>query len=554
MQLTGLAKRLVTAGLATAEYLHDVQKQAVVQKIPFITYLIQHTPLHTAQVFLLIAQEFSLPFFDLSTVQPDHLPVQLISKQFIRNNRIIPLMQKGQHLLLALADPTKQALFDEIKFHTGLIPLWVIVEENKLNKLLTIILNTQELSDFENILPSEISSANLPLLNDEIDDAPVVRYVHKILMEAINKGASDIHFEPYEKNYRIRFRIDGVLSERVTPPANFSQKITARIKILAQLDIAERRIPQDGRFKITTDSKQTIDFRVSTCPTLYGEKIVVRILTSAFSLLDINLLGFDKIQQQLFATQIHKPQGMILVTGPTGSGKTISLYSALTLLNHEQVNIVTIEDPIEINLPGINQVNINPKAGLDFATALRSFLRQDPDIIMVGEIRDLETAEISLKAAQTGHLVLSTVHTNSAAETLTRLLNMGVKRYSLASSLSLVIAQRLARKLCDYCKREQQLPLATLVQEGFTQTDLVDLKLYGPGGCDECVDGYKNRLGIFEVLPISETISQLILQGASAFAINQQAKNAGMTTLREAGLAKIKAGLTSLAEINRITW
>jgi len=398
----------------------------------------------------------------------------------------------------------------------------------------------------------EVDPASLG--RDDVEDAPIVRFVNKVMLDAIKKGASDIHFEPYEKTYRVRQRIDGVLKEVAVPPVQLAQKISARIKVMARLDIAERRIPQDGRIKMRLSKNRSIDFRVSTCPTLFGEKTVMRILDAGSAMLGIESLGYEPFQKDLYLKYLKKPQGMILVTGPTGSGKTVSLYTGLNILNVEDTNISTAEDPAEIILPGINQVNVNPKVGLTFAAALRAFLRQDPDVVMVGEIRDLETAEIAIKAAQTGHLVMSTLHTNDAPQTLTRLVDMGVKPYAIATSVSLIIAQRLARRLCSHCKQPLEVPDEALLKEGFREEDVAaGVRIYGPKGCGSCTDGYKGRVGIYQVMPVSETIGRIIMEGGNAITINDQAKRENVWDLRTAGLNKVKDGLTSLEEVNSVT-
>lgn len=501
---------------------------------------------------LLLSRSFGLPFLDLEAFEIPFILRETVSMPLMQQHCVLPLSKKNNTLYLAASDPTNRSGFDEIKFHTGLNLAIILVDIIPLKKILEEILSAQEhVADLSDLALLQISDHPVENSNssiEEIEDAPIVRLVQKILLDAIRKRVSDIHFEPYEHSYRIRFRIDGILYEMPTPPLTLSNRITARIKILAQLDISERRVPQDGRFKITfTD--HTADFRVSTCPTLYGEKVVIRILETNTALIDLFALGLEQNQLDLFKSIITKPQGLILVTGPTGSGKTVSLYTVLKELNTQQVNILTIEDPVEIPLPGVNQVAINPKAGLNFANAMRAFLRQDPDIIMVGEIRDLETAEISMKAAQTGHLVLSTLHTNSAAETLTRLINMGIAAYNLASCASLIIAQRLARRLCEYCKREIYLPKIVLEQEFFSEQDVT---LFGPVGCEQCTEGYKGRIGIFEMLLVTENLSRVIMHGGNALDLQIEAKKSGMQTLRENGLAKVKSGITSLAELNRV--
>jgi type IV pilus assembly protein PilB len=474
-------------------------------------------------------------------------------------------MKRGKRLFLAVADPTDLHALDEIRFQTSMSIEFVVVEDNKLQKAVEASLEqaeavmpnfTDDDLDLENleVTSGEEDAGPDALARDDVEDAPIVRFVNKIMLDAIKKGASDIHFEPYEKAFRIRTRLDGVLKEVALPPVQLAVKIVARLKVMARLDIAERRVPQDGRIKMRLSKNRAIDFRVSTCPTLFGEKVVARILDPSSAMLGIDALGYEPFQRELYLRYLAKPQGMILVTGPTGSGKTVSLYTGLNILNTEDCNISTAEDPAEINLPGINQVNVNPKVGLTFATALRAFLRQDPDVIMVGEVRDLETAEIALKASQTGHLVLSTLHTNDAPQTLTRRVDMGVKPYAIATSVSLIIAQRLARKLCAHCKETIDIPAEALRKEGFNESDIAaGFQVYKPVGCPLCTDGYKGRMGLYQVMPVTETIGRIIMTGGSAMDINDQANKDGIWNLRRSGLEKVKLGLTSLAEINSVT-
>lgn len=543
IRINGFARKLVTESFFTEQKVLEIIDQAIANQMTFITYLIKQKFMPFSQLAELIAKEFNLPLLDFNAINLEELPLQLISEQLIRQHEVLPLAKQEQKIFLAISDPTNQATLDEIKFHTRLKPHCIIAAADKLKACIEKALNTQELSIFSNLT----ESTEKKLSTEEIEDVPVVRYVNKILTEAIDKTASDIHFEPYEKSLRVRFRIDGILYEIMSLPINLATRITARIKIMAQMDIAERRLPQDGRVKMNDLQGRTADFRVSTCPCIYGEKVVIRILDSKITIFDAETLGFESEQKSLFYKILSKPQGLVLVTGPTGSGKTITLYTALNILNTMQVNIVTVEDPVEIHLTGINQVPINPKAGLYFATALRAFLRQDPDILMVGEMRDLETAEIGIKAAQTGHLVLSTLHTNSAAETLTRLVSMGIANYNLATSAALIIAQRLARRLCIHCKREQKITNKVFL------SDLAGYQVYGPVGCEHCTGGYKGRIAIFELLEVTENIAQLIMQNNDVVTIAQQAQVQGMRTLRESALAKVREGITSLAEINRVT-
>ena len=502
---------------------------------------------------------FRVPYFDLKDFDPAQIPEDLIKEKLIRKHHILPLVQKGRKVYIAASDPTDYGAFENFEFSTGLSCEIVVVDyiqlDNKIEQLLdaagSLDLSADEFKEFAD-LDSEGPKETTPK-DDDKDDAPIIVYINKILMDAIKKGASDLHFEPYEHKYRIRFRIDGILHEVANPPNTLASKLSARIKVMSRLDIAEKRKPQDGRIKLKITERKSIDFRVSTMPTLWGEKIVMRILDSSSAMLGIDVLGYEEDQKKLYMDALGQPQGMILVTGPTGSGKTVSLYTGLNILNQPERNISTAEDPVEINLEGVNQVQINPKAEMTFANALRAFLRQDPDVVMVGEIRDLETAEISIKAAQTGHLVLSTLHTNSAPETITRLLNMGVPAYNVASSISLIIAQRLARRLCPKCKTPETLPAEELARQGFSTTQIEDMTLYAPKGCENCTDGYKGRVGIYEVMQITPEIAQIIMRGGNSLEIAEVSLQAGFNNLRLSGLRKAADGLTSLAEINRVT-
>jgi len=502
---------------------------------------------------------FRVPYFDLKDFDPAQIPEDLVKEKLIRKHHILPLVQKGRKVYIAASDPTDYGAFENFEFSTGLSCEIVVVDyiqlDNKIEQLLdaagSLDLSADEFKEFAD-LDNEGPKETTPK-DDDKDDAPIIVYINKILMDAIKKGASDLHFEPYEHKYRIRFRIDGILHEVANPPNTLASKLSARIKVMSRLDIAEKRKPQDGRIKLKITERKSIDFRVSTMPTLWGEKIVMRILDSSSAMLGIDVLGYEEDQKKLYMDALGQPQGMILVTGPTGSGKTVSLYTGLNILNQPERNISTAEDPVEINLEGVNQVQINPKAEMTFANALRAFLRQDPDVVMVGEIRDLETAEISIKAAQTGHLVLSTLHTNSAPETITRLLNMGVPAYNVASSISLIIAQRLARRLCPKCKTPETLPAEELARQGFSTTQIEDMTLYAPKGCENCTDGYKGRVGIYEVMQITPEIAQIIMRGGNSLEIAEVSLQAGFNNLRLSGLRKAADGLTSLAEINRVT-
>ena len=502
---------------------------------------------------------FRVPYFDLKDFDPAQIPEDLVKEKLIRKHHILPLVQKGRKVYIAASDPTDYGAFENFEFSTGLSCEIVVVDYIQLDSKIEQLLDAagsldlsadefKEFADLDNEGPKETTPKD-----DDKDDAPIIVYINKILMDAIKKGASDLHFEPYEHKYRIRFRFDGILHEVANPPNTLASKLSARIKVMSRLDIAEKRKPQDGRIKLKITERKSIDFRVSTMPTLWGEKIVMRILDSSSAMLGIDVLGYEEDQKKLYMDALGQPQGMILVTGPTGSGKTVSLYTGLNILNQPERNISTAEDPVEINLEGVNQVQINPKAEMTFANALRAFLRQDPDVVMVGEIRDLETAEISIKAAQTGHLVLSTLHTNSAPETITRLLNMGVPAYNVASSISLIIAQRLARRLCPKCKTPETLPAEELARQGFSTTQIEDMTLYAPKGCENCTDGYKGRVGIYEVMQITPEIAQIIMRGGNSLEIAEVSLQAGFNNLRLSGLRKAADGLTSLAEINRVT-
>ncbi|MGO2181821.1 MAG: type IV-A pilus assembly ATPase PilB [Pseudoalteromonas nigrifaciens] len=501
---------------------------------------------------------FRVPFFDLKDFNTALISPELIKEKLIRKHHILPLVQKGRKVYIAASDPTDYGAFENFEFSTGLSCEVVVVDYIQLDKKIEQLLDATgslNLSDdeFKEFAELDADIKKDTPKDDDKDDAPIIVYINKILMDAIKKGASDLHFEPYEHKYRIRFRIDGILHEVASPPNSLATKLSARIKVMSRLDIAEKRKPQDGRIKLKITERKSVDFRVSTMPTLWGEKIVMRILDSSSAMLGIDVLGYEPEQKKLYMDALEQPQGMILVTGPTGSGKTVSLYTGLNILNQPERNISTAEDPVEINLEGVNQVQINIKADMTFANALRAFLRQDPDVVMVGEIRDLETAEISIKAAQTGHLVLSTLHTNSAPETITRLLNMGVPAYNVASSISLIIAQRLARRLCPKCKTPENLPSEELLRQGFSQQQISEMTLYAPKGCENCTDGYKGRVGIYEVMKITPEIAQIIMRGGNSLEIAEVSLKAGFNNLRLSGIRKAADGMTSLAEINRVT-
>ncbi len=559
--LSGLARKLVLDGLLEEDKAIEAHEQATKEKTPLVRYLVEKELLDSSAIAHAAAQEFGTPIFDLNSMDLESAATKLVDHKMIQKHNALPLFKRGNRLFIAVSDPTNQDALDEFKFNVGANAEAILVEEDKLAKIIEALLNEQETSmedlddtdlDDLDITGGDEESTGEEGDESEVDDTPVVRFVNKVLLDAINKGASDLHFEPYEKVYRVRFRIDGILQEVANPPITLVRKISARIKVLSQLDISERRVPQDGRMKMKLSKIRAIDFRVSTCPTLFGEKIVMRILDPSSAQLGIDALGYDEDQKKLFMEAIHKPYGMVLVTGPTGSGKTVSLYTALNILNTDDRNISTAEDPVEIGLSGINQVNVNPKAGLTFPTALKAFLRQDPDIIMVGEIRDIETGEIAIKAAQTGHFVLSTLHTNDAPQTLTRLINMGIAPFNIASAVSLIIAQRLGRRLCSHCKQLLDLPKEVLLKEGFKEEELNDLTIYGPVGCDQCNGGYKGRVGIYQVMPISEAMGKLIMEGGNAIQLADLAKAEGVNDLHASGLIKIRQGILSLEELNRI--
>lgn len=551
--LSGLVKRLTDSRLLSAQVISRTLQEARRNKVSFITQLHRQHLVSPELLIRAIAQEYSLPIFDLNPVNLDALPTKLIEPQLLHKHQALPLRQRGKHLLVGVSDPSNQQNLDDIQFHTALNVSPVLVQEDQLQEALDSLLHPNVTKTASNTPLAEVITLASNTESD-VDDAPVVRYVNQVLQDAINASASDIHFEPYENHYRIRFRLDGILHDQPSPEPDIASRLASRLKVMAQLNIAEKRVPQDGRIRLSASKNRAIDFRINTCPTLYGEKVVLRILDSTTTRLNIHELGMETQQQALFLQAINKPQGIILVTGPTGSGKTVTLYTALNRLNKAEVNISTVEDPVEIQVAGINQVNINTKTGLTFAEALRAFLRQDPDIMMVGEIRDLETAEIAIKAAQTGHLVMSTLHTNDASQTLMRLNYMGVPAFNIASSIHLIIAQRLARRLCDHCKQIDKLGAEALREEGFTDTDLQSgITIYRANGCAACTNGYKGRIGLFEVMPVSDAMGRLIVDGADAIQIRDQASKEGVLSLRNAGLNKVKAGLTSLAEINRVT-
>ncbi|AEF98903.1 type IV-A pilus assembly ATPase PilB [Methylomonas methanica] len=560
IHFSGLAKCLIQQGVLTEETATAAVEEAQKNKLPFVSYLVKNKQVDSRTVANLASAEFGVPLLDLDAVDLSAVPVKLVSEKLIRQHHALPLFKRGNRLFIATADPTNFQALDEIKFHTRLNTENILVEEEKLMRAIDAALEAVDTtmgnlldSDLDNI---DISGGDEQPVEDtasDVDDAPIVRFVNKILLDSIKKGVSDIHLEPFEKKFRIRFRADGILSEVASPPVGISNRIISRIKVMSKMDIAERRVPQDGRIKMQLSKNRAIDFRVNTCPTLFGEKVVMRILDPTSAQIGIEKLGFEEAQQKLFLSAIHRPYGMVLVTGPTGSGKTVSLYTGLNILNSIERNISTAEDPVEITVEGINQVNVNPKAGLTFAEALRAFLRQDPDIIMVGEIRDLETASIAVKAAQTGHLVLSTLHTNDAPQTINRLMQMGIEPFNIVSAVNLIMAQRLARRLCEYCKKEADFPDSVLLSAGYSQEDIGTFKVYEPVGCEHCTNGYKGRVGIYQVLPISEKMRALILSGGNAMQMAELAKSEGINDLRASGLLKVRQGITSLEEIDRVT-
>jgi type IV pilus assembly protein PilB len=563
--LGGLPQRLVQDGVVEEAAMLEALNASRERKTSVVTQLVTSGAANARDIAVAASNEFGVPLFDLDSVTVDLDVIKLVNDKLLAKHRVLPIFRRGKRLFLAVADPTNLHAIDEIKFQTSLGIEAVVVEDDKLQKAIDKAIEQADaqmpaLGDDEGMDLDSLEttggdeSPDDKVTRDDVEDAPIVRFVNKVMLDAIRRGASDIHFEPYEKTYRVRLRIDGVLKELAQPPVQLAQKLSARLKVMARLDIAERRVPQDGRIKMKLSKTRAIDFRVSTCPTLFGEKIVMRILDPTAATLGIDALGYEPFQKDIYMKNLAKPQGMILVTGPTGSGKTVSLYTGLNILNREDTNISTAEDPAEINLPGVNQVNVNPKVGLTFAAAMRAFLRQDPDVIMVGEIRDLETAEIAIKAAQTGHLVLSTLHTNDAPQTLTRLVDMGVKPYAIATSVSLIIAQRLARRLCNNCKQPLEVPREALLKEGFSEAEIAaGIKLFGPKGCQSCSDGYKGRVGIYQVLPITESIARIILGAGSAVDISEQAAKDGVWDLRRSGLEKVKLGFTSLEEVNSVT-
>ena len=554
----GIASRLVHEGLISETAMQKVLAESQQQKTNLIAYVVDNKLAQADAVAWVISREFGDPLIDLDAINANYIPKEAVDEKIIREFNILPIFQRGSRLFVAMSDPTRVDALDALRFGTRFTVETVVAEHHKIKSLIEKIFATNNFDDmdaveFDEARADEDSSATSHL--DINDEAPVVKFVNGMLIKAITMGASDLHFEPYEKSYRVRFRIDGVLQKIANPPTQLAGKIAARLKVMSQMDISERRVPQDGRIKLKISKDKAIDFRVNSLPTLFGEKIVLRILDPSSAMLGIDALGYEPDQKQLFMDALAKPQGMLLITGPTGSGKTVSLYTGLNILNTVESNISTAEDPVEINLEGINQVNVNNKVGLTFASALKSFLRQDPDIVMVGEIRDLETAEIAVKAAQTGHMVLSTLHTNSAPETLTRLRNMGVASFNIATSVNLVIAQRLARRLCKACKKPTDVPKNSLLEMGFTEEDLADPSnvIYEPVGCSECRDGYKGRVGIYEVMKVTPEIARIIMEDGNAIEIKDAALKQGFRDLRRSGILKVLQGTTSIQEMYRVT-
>lgn len=564
VQLSGLARKLVKAGIIQEQTALDASHAAVGKRVPFVRYLVDQGLAKPDELASAAAEEFGVPLLDIDAIEVDRDITKLVSEDLINKHHALPIFQRGNRLYLAMADPTNLIALDEIKFAVGKNTEAVVVEADKLSRAIDRALADADTGlgdmaddDLDDLEGLEVAQERRDddLDSADIDDAPVVKFVNRVLLDAIKRGASDLHFEPYEKFYRVRFRIDGVLQDIAKPPLGLASKITARIKVMSRLDVSERRVPQDGRIKLKISKNKAIDFRVSTCPTLYGEKTVMRILDSDASKLNIDDLGYDEDQKTIFLKNLHKPYGMFLVTGPTGSGKTVSLYSGINLLNKVEINISTAEDPVEINLPGINQVQVDERTGMTFPKALRAFLRQDPDVILVGEIRDLETASIAVKAAQTGHMVMSTLHTNDGPQTLTRLQDMGIPPFAVATSINLISAQRLARRLHPDHRQPSDLPPEGQLAEGFSQEEVDEgIKIFEPReGDPDCPSGYKGRVGLYQVMPITDSLKRLIIEGANAVQLADQARAEGVRDIRRSGLDKVKLGVTSIAEVNRVT-
>lgn len=561
--LGGLPRRFVVDGLLDEATAIRITEEARNEKVPFVTQLVKSETLDAKTIANVASQEFGVPIMDISVLDLTEAPIQLVDQKLIQTHHALPLFKRGKKLYVAVSDPTNLQALDEIKFNTGLNSDLILVEEDKLDEAIEKAFSASDsLDDMD--LDEDLDNLETMDLDAEPDDggvgtgeddAPVVRFVNKVLLDAINRGASDLHFEPYEKSYRVRFRMDGMLQEIASPPQNLAPRIAARLKVMSRMNIAERRVPQDGRIKMKLSKTRAIDFRVNTCPTLFGEKLCLRILDPTSAQMGIDMLGYEPEQKQLYMDNLMKPYGMFLVTGPTGSGKTVSLYTGVNILNTVDRNISTAEDPVEINLPGVNQVNVDEKTGMDFSAALKAFLRQDPDIILVGEIRDLETGGIAVKAAQTGHMVMSTLHTNDAPQTITRMINMGIPPFNIASAVNIIIAQRLGRRLHGESKVVMDIPKPALIKAGFTEEDLAnpDFKLYGPGDTEACPGGYKGRVGIYQVMPISEEMGRMIMQEANSYELGDQAKKEGIPDIRRSGLVKAMQGVTSLEEMDRVT-
>ncbi|UZE22925.1 type IV-A pilus assembly ATPase PilB [Pseudomonas sp. B21-056] len=559
--LSGLTKQLVLAELITEQSAQQAQQQAQRNRMPLVSYLVQNKLVQSRQVAEIASEHFGVALLDLNSLDKESQPTGLVSEKLVRQHHALPLWRRGNKLFVGISDPTNHQAINDIQFSTGLTTEAILVEDDKLSDAIEKFFESSTTGlegmgdvDLDGLdIESDDDRKQDAITGQDTDDAPVVRFVNKMLLDAIKGGSSDLHFEPYEKSYRVRVRTDGMLREVARPPTQLATRIAARLKVMASLDISERRKPQDGRLKMRLSKTKSIDFRVNTLPTLWGEKVVIRILDPSSAQMGIDALGYEPDQKDLYLAALKQPQGLILVTGPTGSGKTVSLYTGLNILNTVDINISTAEDPVEINMEGINQVNVNPRQGMDFAQALRSFLRQDPDVIMVGEIRDLETAEIAIKAAQTGHMVLSTLHTNSAAETLIRLQNMGIPGFNIATAVHLIIAQRLARKLCNQCKKATEIPEETLLKEGFPKERIGSFTIYEPVGCEQCNSGYKGRVGVYEVVKNTPELQRLIMAEGNSLEIDLQMRKDGFNDLRTSGLLKVMQGVTSLEEINRVT-
>jgi type IV pilus assembly protein PilB len=560
--LTGLARTLVASGLLNGDAARQAVLQSAKEKVALVPFLIGHKLASGRDVASAASAGFGVPLLDLEAFDPDPEITKKVADNLIKKNHAIPLFKRDNRLFIGVSDPTNLQGLDEIKFHTGLNTEAVLVEDDKLTQAIERALEASDNKltelrgdDLGNLDDLEVSEERPDEREDsDIDDAPVVRFVNKVLLDAIRKGASDLHFEPYEKIYRVRLRIDGDLGELAKPPVALANKIATRIKVMSRLNVAERRVPQDGRIKLRLSKSKAIDFRVSTCPTLYGEKVVMRLLDSDAARLNIDALGYEDFQKKLFLKNLSKPYGMFLVTGPTGSGKTVSLYTGINMLNTGDVNISTVEDPVEINIPGVNQVQVDERSGMTFPKALKAFLRQDPDIILVGEIRDIETGSIAVKAAQTGHMVMSTLHTNDAPQTITRMFDMGIPAFAIATTINIIIAQRLARRLCVHCRVAVDIPKDSLLAEGFPETDVArGFKVYRAVGCEQCNGGYKGRTGIYQVMPVSDAMKRLIMEGANAIALADQSRKEGIPDIRRSGLRKVQDGVTSLEEINTVT-